>query len=280
MKRFLIGTVILALVTIGAFAQNAVSKSPTIEMVFVEGRTFQMGSDDLNDSKPVHDVTVSSFYIGKTVVTQAQWKAVMGNNPSDFKGDNRPVECVSWYDAIVFCNKLSMMDKKTPVYSVNGKTDPETWNYEPCYGDCISGTITMNMKANGYRLPTEAEWEFAAWGGNKRNGYIFSGSDNLGTVAWYYDNSGDQTHDVATKAPNELGIYDMSGNVFEWCWDMYGSYTSNPQINPVCASTDIHVFRGGSWNNNAGKCRIDCRDGNHPSFRYDSYGFRLVRSAN
>lgn len=252
--------------------------------VYVEGGTFPMGSSSgESDEKPVHDVTVSSFYIGKTELTQAQWKAVMGNNPSRFKGEKRPVENVSWYDAIVFCNKLSMMDKKTPVYSVNGKTDPDTWNYKICNDDSISGTITMNIKANGYRLPTEAEWEYAAWGGKKRKGYKYSGSDNLNSVAWYYKNSEDQTHDVAQKSPNELGLYDMSGNVYEWCWDWYGLYGINSQANPVGASSgNYRVGRGGGWFHNGDYCRVACRHCYCPDWGYDygGVGFRLVRSAN
>ena len=256
-------------------------KSITENFVYVEGGTFGMGSNNgYSFEKPVHNVTLSSYYVAKTEVTQIQWAAVMGNNPSDFKGDNRPVECVSWYDAIVFCNKLSMMDKKTPVYSVNGKTDPDTWNYKPCQGNSISGTITMNIKSNGYRLPTEAEWEFAAWGGKKRKGYKYSGSDNLSRVAWYDDNSGNKTHDVAKKSPNELGLYDMSGNVWEWCWDWYGSYGSSAQTNPVGPSSgDSRVRRGGSWVYDSDFCRVTFRINDGPDGRNHYVGFRLVRSA-
>ena len=191
------------------------------------------------------------------------------------------MERVSWYDAIVFCNKLSNMDKKTPVYSVNGKTDPDTWGYTPCNGDSISGNITMNIKANGYRLPTEAEWEFAAWGGKKRKGYKYSGSDNLGTVAWYYGNSGGQTHDVTTKSPNELGLYDMSGNVWEWCWDWYGNINiGTPSVG--ASSGDYRVLRGGSWYRDFGHCRVAYRfrDGPWYGGSHNGYGFRLVRNAN
>ena len=250
--------------------------------VLVEGGTFRRESFySSSDEKSTSNVTLSSYYVAKTEVTQAQWTAVMGNNPSSFKGDNRPVECVSWYDAIVFCNRLSKMDNKTPVYSVNGKTDPDTWGYTPSQGDSISGNITMNIKANGYRLPTEAEWEFAAWGGKKRKGYKYSGSDNLDTVAWYYDNSGSKPHDVATKSPNELGLYDMSGNVWEWCWDWYGDYSSSAQINPVGASSgDYRVKRGGSWHNDGYGCRVALRSGYYPYCRYSLDGFRLVRNAN
>lgn len=266
---------LIAFMGISLFCQNDIS------LVYVEGGTFQMGSTFSNESKPVHNVTLSSYYMGKTEVTQAQWKAVMGNNPSYFEGDNCPVNHVSWYAAIVFCNKLSMINGKTPVYSVNGKTDPNTWDYNPCDGGSIKGMIAMNMKANGYRLPTEAEWEFAAWGGKKRKGYKYSGSDNLSTVAWYCDNSGDQTHDVAKKAPNELGLYDMSGNVWEWCWDWYGSYGSNAQTNPVGPSSGYaRVLRGGSWRGYSDSCRVAYRLSDHPINWYDDIGFRLVRCAN
>ena len=254
----------------------------TESFVLVEGGIFGMGSNSgYSSEKPVHNVTLSSYYVAKTEVTQAQWTAVMGNNPSYFKGDNRPVEYVSWYDAIVFCNKLSMMDNKTPVYSVDGKTNPDTWGYTPCQGISIrSGTVTMDLKANGYRLPTEAEWEFAAWGGKKMKGYKYSGSDNLLTVAWYVGNSGDQTHDVATKSPNELGLYDMSGNVWEWCWDWYGSYSSSAQTNPVGASSgSCRVVRGGSWYHGRSQCSVSCRDYHYPDDRGIMLGFRLVRNA-
>ena len=167
----------------GRFMVNGVS----FEMVRVEGGTFHMGAtseqkDEAWDrEKPVHSVTLSSYYIGKTEVTQALWQAVMGSNPSNFKGSNLPVECVCWNDCQEFIQKLN------------------------------------SLTGRNFRLPTEAEWEFACRGGNNSRGYKYSGSNNLGSVAWYDDNSGGQTHPVATKAPNELGIYDMSGNVWEWC---------------------------------------------------------------
>ena len=289
MKKVLLGLIPILLFTGCLLTKNEkgevladglIEGKYTGSFVFVQGGTFPMGSSSgESDEKPVHNVTVSSFYIGKTEVTQAQWKAVMGNNPSYFKGDNRPVECVSWYDAIVFCNKLSKMDKKTPVYSVNGKTDPDTWGYTPCQGDSISGTITMNTGASGYRLPTEAEWEYAAWGGNKRKGYKYSGSDNLGTVAWYDDNSGYETHNMATKAPNELGLYDMSGNVWEWCWDWYDSsyYSKSPASNPSGDSSGSdRVYRGGCYFNDDIFCRVAFRYYGSPGCRIGDIGFRVV----
>ena len=258
-------------------------KSIKDSFVFVEGGTFSMGSSDGERyEKPVHDVTVSSFYMGKTEITQAQWNVLMEYNPSYFKGDNLPVEFVSWYDAIVFCNRLSMMDGRTPAYSVNGKTDPDTWNYKPCKNDSISGTVTMDLNANGYRLPTEAEWEYAACGGNKSKGYKYSGSDDLGSVAWYSENSGGQTHDVATKAPNELGLYDMSGNLWEWCWDWFDLYndSKSPASNPTGASSGYpRVDRGGSSYDNENRCHNTHRTFSSPEPGFHGLGFRIVFSA-
>ena len=187
------------------------------DMVYVEGGTFTMGatseqgSDAYSDESPAHSVTVSDFYIGKYEVTQAQWRAVMGSNPSKFKGDNLPVEQVSWNDIQKFITKLNTMTGKT------------------------------------FRLPTEAEWEYAARGGNQSKGYKYSGSNTLDNVAWYY-NSGGKTHPVGQKQPNELGLYDMSGNVWEWCQDWYGSYSSSSQTNPTGPSSGSYrVLRGGDW---------------------------------
>ena len=152
----------------------------------LNGRNYD--SEAYGDESPVHSVTLSSYYMGETEVTQALWKAVMGNNPSRFKGDNLPVENVSWNDCQEFIRKLKQKTGKN------------------------------------FRLPTEAEWEYAARGGKKSNGYKYSGSNNIGSVAWYDDNSSNQIHAVKGKRLNELGLYDMSGNVWEWCSDWYGQY--------------------------------------------------------
>ncbi|MBP7564356.1 MAG: formylglycine-generating enzyme family protein, partial [Candidatus Cloacimonetes bacterium] len=158
---------------------GAVKIIVTIDEVLVKGGTFKMGSTNGDsDEKPVHSVTVSSFYIGKYEVTQAEWEAVMGYNPSSFKGDNRPVEQITWYQTIEFCNKLSQKEGLTPAYTINGTS------------------VSCNWQANGYRLPTEAEWEFAARGGNLSKGYTYSASNNLDAVGWYDSNSGNETHDV------------------------------------------------------------------------------------
>ena len=217
-------------------------------MVRVDGGTFMMGatseqrSDAYDDEKPAHQVTLSSFSIGKYEVTQEEWEAVMGSNPSKFKGVKLPVEQVSWNDCQTFIRKLNQMTGKQ------------------------------------FRLPTEAEWEYAARGGSKSCGYKYAGGDNLGSVAWYTDNSGSKTHEVGKKQPNELGLYDMSGNVWEWCQDWYGKYGSSSQTNPKGPSSGSRrVRRGGSWGDDAGYCRVSYRGSNTPGDRYGSLGLRLAQ---
>ena len=220
----------------------------SFKMIAVEGGTFLMGSSESDaeaddDEKPQHEVTLSNYYIGETEVTQELWKAVMGSNPSYFEGAKRPVEKVSWDDCQTFILKLN---EKT------GKT---------------------------FRLPTEAEWEYAARGGKKSKGYTYSGSNSIGDVAWYEDNSGNQTHDVGTKQANELGIYDMSGNVWEWCQDWYCEtyYENSPSTNPLGPDLGMsRVNRGGSRWNGARGCRVANRGGRSPGYRYIDLGFRLA----
>lgn len=235
------------------------------DFVLVEGGSFTMGSNSGDsDGKPVHQVTVSSFLIGKFEVTQEQYQAVIGTNPSFFSSGSeapkRPVEQVSWYDAVNFCNKLSEMEGLQKVYTING-TD-----------------VRADFSRNGYRLPTEAEWEYAARGGASSKNYKYAGSNDVGQVAWYGDNSGRMTHAVGTKAPNGLGLYDMSGNVFEWCWDWYGRYRSNQQTDPAGSSSGTsRVRRGGCWYNEAVILRVASRGDSTLSSRYSNLGFRVVR---
>lgn len=210
---------------------------------FTMGGTSEQGSDAYDDEKPTHNVTLSSYYICKYEVTQALWRAVMGSNPSNFKGDNLPVECVSWNDCQTFINRLN---------SYTGRN---------------------------FRLPTEAEWEFAARGGNYSRHYKYSGSNYIGDVAWYDDNSGNRTHPVGTKQANELGLYDMSGNVYEWCSDWYGSYSSYSQNDPTGPNSgSARVNRGGSWYCGARGCRSSYRNDYAPGYRHSSLGLRLVLS--
>lgn len=212
----------------------------------VAGGTFQMGSDDseaFSDEKPVHSVTVSPFYMGETEVTQELWIAVMENNPSYRKGDNLPVENVSYNDIV---------DEFLPELN--------------------------RLTGRSFRLPTEAEWEYAARGGNSSNGCKFAGSYSIEKVAWYDDNSGGKTHAVKGKSPNELGLYDMSGNVWEWCSDWYSSsyYSSSSSNNPKGPSSGSdRVLRGGSWFNDARRCRVSYRVNYDPDYRDFYFGLRL-----
>ena len=223
-------------------------------MVKVVGGTFSMGSEDseaYSSEKPVHQVTLSDFSIGQTEVTQALWKAVMDSNPSYFSGDNRPVENVSWNDCQTFITKLNQLTGKQ------------------------------------FRLPTEAEWEYAARGGNQSKGYKYSGSNTIEDVAWYTVNSYDLgssspdygTHQVATKLPNELGLYDMSGNVRECCQDWYNSsyYSSSLTSNPTGPTSGSNrVTRGGSWSYYARSCRVSNRNFSTPTIPYSNLGLRLA----
>lgn len=219
----------------------------TFRMVKVKGGVFTMGATSEqgnvadSDESPAHSVLLDDYCIGETVVTQGIWKAVMDNNPSYFEGDNMPLESVSWDDAQEFVKRL------------NHKTGMT------------------------FRLPTEAEWEYAARGGSKSRGYKYSGSDNLDEVAWYRGNSYGKTHPVKGKMANELGLYDMSGNVWECCQDWYGEYRGDAQPNPQGPTSGSNrVLRGGSWDYYAGSCRVSYRRYDTPMFRLNDVGFRLV----
>lgn len=221
----------------------------TIDMVKVEAGTFMMGAtsemqNPWDDEKPVREVILTNdYYIGKYEVTQSLWQAVMGTNPSYFKGDNLPVEQVSWDNCLEFISKLN---------SLTGRK---------------------------FRLPTEAEWEYAARGGKKSRGYQYSGSFNISDVAWYNGNSGNKIHPIGMKQANELGVYDMSGNVNEWCQDWYGSYVSSSQTNPLGANSgSFRVCRGGSWYFGTVNCRSSFRSRGNPDTRSRYLGFRLVLS--
>ncbi len=256
MKQLLLTT----LLALGCLSVNAQSKASytdgtltvngvRYEFALVESGTFTMGRPEVKADENEyagHQVTLTSYYLGKTEVTQALWKAVMGNNPSHFKGDNKPVEHVSWNYCQTFIARLNLM-------------------------------TGMN-----FRLPTEAEWEFAARGGNKSRNYESSGSNDLNEVGWYTRNSGNTTHDVATKKPNELGIYDMSGNVWEWCNDWHGWYSGDAQSNPTGPeSGSFRTLRGGSWDDDW-ECHSVARYASMPTnsdlIEVGKLGFRLCIS--
>ena len=240
------------------------------QMILVPGGTFHNGTSD---------VTISSFYIGKYELTQAEYQAVMGNNPSHFTGvTNGPVEKVSWFNAIEYCNRRSMQEGLTPCYSYgNYGTNPDDWpsgwnNYSNHTNVACSWTV------DGYRLPTEMEWMFAAKGGNQSQGYTYSGSNDIDEVAWHWGNSDDTTHTVGTKAANELGIHDMSGNVREWVWDIWGEYPSEAQTDPHGpTSGSYRVLRGGSWITDAYFCTVSNRGFNDATFTNYVIGFRICR---
>jgi len=267
-----------------------------VEMVSVGAGSFQMGqngNDSSGDTTPVHTVTLTQDYsLGKYEVTQKQWQAVMESLPSKLtsgsdhgRGDNYPVYYVSWYDVLVFCNKLSIAEGLTPAYQINNSTDPAVWGTVPDSSrDGTWDAVTIVDGSTGYRLPTEAQWEYAAKGGPlASNPYkIYSGSDTVDDVAWYRENSGDKTHEVGKKAANELGLYDMSGNIDEFCWDWYASYPSTDlQTDPTGASSGFfRVVRGGcfgypiEWVSSAFRSNMD------PYIRvHQNFGFRLVRPA-
>jgi formylglycine-generating enzyme required for sulfatase activity len=217
-------------------------------MKYVEGGTFMMGAsgDDSEAAyleRPRHSVTLDNFYIAETQVTQELWQVVMGSNPSHFKGDiHWPVECVSWNDCQKFIEKLN---------TITGRT---------------------------FSLPTEAQWEYAARGGKKSKGYKFSGSNSLGDVAWYGGNSNNTTYPVAQKHANELGLYDMTGNVREWCLDWFDSnyYANSPQNNPQGPSSGgSRVLRGGGWGDDPERCRVSCRYDEAPEYPDGDFGLRL-----
>ncbi len=246
--------------------------------VFVEGGTFVNTKSNLYGK----NVNISDFYICKNEVTQKEWKEVMESNPSQFKDDALPVEMVSWYDSIEYCNKRSLKEGLAPYYDIDkDKKDTNNTNEN----DNIKWTIKINKEANGYRLPTEVEWEYAAGGGQLSKSYTYSGSNDVNEVAWYWKNSGDKTlsgdwfwpniesnknktKPTGTKKPNELGIYDMSGNVREWCWDWYGDVINSK-------SGSVRVWRGGCWLADEKACEASYRGNFEAYSKGFDQGFRV-----
>jgi formylglycine-generating enzyme required for sulfatase activity len=258
------------------FVNSSFSKleKASTEVVLVQGGTFKMGDtvdgSDEDDERPVHEVTVKSFYIGKFEVTFADYEQFCTETermvPPDggYGKENRPVINTSWFDAVEFCNWLSKKEGLSMAYTTEGATN-----------------VTCNFSANGYRLPTEAEWEYAAKGGNKSKNYVFSGSNSIKDVGWYTENADGKTQSGGGKSPNELGIFDMTGNVWEWCWDWYERkyYAASVKDNPTGPKTGTaKVLRGGAWFSDQTYSRTSERFNRAPDIRFN-YGFRVCRTA-
>ncbi len=264
--------------------------SPTIgTLKYVPAGSFQR--DEGNDNIS----TVSVFYISEKEITREQFEKVMGYDPSDTynsTGQQDPVQQVNWYHALVFCNKLSMLEGLTPLYTINGSTNPVRWGSVPTTNNPLWDAVRADWSADGYRLPTEIEWMWAAMGADSENpgkvnttGYtkLFAGSNgnnSIGNYSCYNENSSYKTHPVGTKQPNELGLYDMSGNVWEWCWDWWAKEYPASSITNYKGATSggLRVFRGSSWESSASEAGVAYRNYGGPFIQCYDLGFRVVRS--
>lgn len=285
MRKLLIVLFIAGIGVTGACSQtqpeqNAKSE-PTDRLVFVKGGTFINTKSNYYGTS----VTLADFYIGKYEVTQQEWTEVMGSNPSQFQGGHLPVEMVSWYDAVEYCNRRSTKEGLEPYYNINKDSqDPDNKSEN----DNLKWTVTINEGANGYRLPTEAEWEYAAGGGQQSKSYTYSGSNNADEVAWYWRNAGDQyltvewnwpviesnnnkTQSAGVKQPNELGLYDMSGNVREWCWNWYGDGELDSN------NGSFRVVKGGGWIGGVNNTESAFRGKFEGNGLGPDQGFRVIR---
>jgi len=260
-------------------------------MTRIEAGSFTMGQHDIRAASSPHRVTITKgFYMGVHAVTQEQYQKVMGPNPSRFTGSpapgeeqaKRPVENVNWYHAIAFCNRLSILQGLAPAYGVEGvsSADADAWLHSrvPLKDSVVWNTVTADWNAAGYRLPTEAEWEYAARAGTATQWSFGNTEDFIRDYAWCSGNSEKKTHQVGLKKPNAWGLYDVHGNVSEWCWDRYGEYTVNAETDPRGAvSGGYRVNRGGSWYGPLEFARSARRNYSYPDQRFNSLGFRVMR---
>jgi len=267
-----------------AVASSCSQKIPD-QLVFIKGGTFKNTKSGYYGKR----MTIPSFYIGQFEVTQKEWQEVMGSNPSAFKSDKLPVETVSWYDCVAYCNKRSVKEGLRPYYSIDSvKKDTQNTNEL----DAIKWMVTIHETANGYRLPTEAEWEYAAGGGQLSRGYTYSGSNAIDETAWYWKNAGDhyltgnwswpvlvknnnKTKPIGSRAPNELGLYDMSGNVREWCWDWFRASAKQEEAEAPQGRT----WKGGGWIGGDFCCESSFRAGHQANGKGPDQGFRVCRSS-
>ncbi len=276
---FLMGIVVVISACSQVKPDNNLLEKPD-NLVLVKGGSYMNTKSNYYGKS----VTIPNFYVGKYEVTQKEWIEVMGSNPSEFKGDNLPVEMISWYDAVEYSNKRSIQEGLKPFYNIDKiNIDPNNKSDN----DNVKWTVTINAGANGYRLPTEAEWEYAASGGQLSKSYTYSGSNNADEVAWYWKNAGDhylsgdwnwpliennhnKTKPIGGQKPNELGLYDMSGNVREWCWNWYGDFDSN--------SGSLRVLKGGGWMGDVSSSELSYRGKFEANGRGPDQGFRVYRS--
>ncbi len=254
---------------------------PAPVTIDVSGGSFNMGDafgDGTADVLPIHQVTVNAFKIGKYEVNQSEWLSIMGTNPSSWIDYNRPVDNVTWYSVMAYCNKLSIKEGFTPCYTYTGfGTNPSTWPLGWNVG--VHNNFVCDFTANGYRLPTEAEWEYAAKGGAQASQFEFAGSNAIADVTWFLDNSLGASHSVGQKTANAVGAFDMSGNVWEYCWDWFSDYNSAVQNNPVGPDNGTkRVIRGGCWYNSRGFCRVATRGFYTPQLFDYGIGFRVCRT--
>ncbi len=269
------------------YALYNIDLTPPLEMMLIPSGSVTMGDtrgEGYNDDQyPTHTIHISSFYLAKYELLQSQYQAIMGSLPETTYGesDYHPVYNLSWYAAIKFCNLLSMRDGYTPVYSISGTTNPSIWGDIPTQSNPSWNAVMCDWNADGYRLPTEAEWEYAARGATMSPDYVYSGSNQSGDVAWCATNPANVSHEVGQKAPNGLGLYDMSGNVYEWCWDWYYGYSAATQYNPHGPNNGSYrILRGGAWDSPFFRCSVFYRSTGSPHLAPLSAGLRICRKVN
>lgn len=253
------------------------ASQPLVPMVRIPGGTFTMGATTdkpFSGDGAAHQVTVSPFMMGQTEITQKQFRTVMGFYPGEELGDDYPAENLTWFDAVAFCNELSLLEGLKPAYTITALVKKDA--------HLMEAEVTCDWTADGYRLPTEAEWEYAAKGGVAKQKQAFSGSSKVDKVAWHAGNSGMTVKPVAQKKGNKFGLFDMSGNAWEWCWDWYGNYLVEAQTDPRGAEFNpqmpYRIQRGGSSCNEVEYASVSYRYGTGASLAAKTFGFRVVRS--